>query len=113
MNWIIRNTKKLEFHTNLTELLRPIFEDLKTCTWVLSDLDFIAHEEIPIEFGEDYYILEQEDFEKLAKARVQIIWGVISAIPKMKLSSLIKIIYHTSKGMMMFGKMEIYNCQTL
>ena len=82
MNWIIRKTDKLEFHTNLTELLRPIFEDLKTCNWVLSDLDFIAHEEIPIEFGEDYYILEQEDFEKLAKARVQIIWGVISAIPK-------------------------------
>ena len=82
MNWIIGNTDKLEFHTNLTELLHPIFEDLKNCNWVLSDLDFIAHEEISIEFGEDYYILNEKEFEKLAKARVQIIWGVISGIPK-------------------------------
>lgn len=82
MNWILRKTDKLEFHTNLTELLHPIFEDLKNFNWVLSDLDFIAHEEIPIEFGEDYYILDEKEFEKLAKARVQIIWGVISAIPK-------------------------------
>ncbi|TDO71071.1 hypothetical protein EV143_11063 [Flavobacterium chryseum] len=82
MNWILKNTDKLEFHTSLTELLYPIFEDLKNCNWVLSDLDFIAHEEITIEFGKEYYILDEKDFEKFAKAKVQIIWGVISAIPK-------------------------------
>lgn len=29
MNWIIRNTDKLKFHTNLEVLLKPIENDIK------------------------------------------------------------------------------------
>lgn len=82
MNWVIRSTKNLEFHTNLTKLLSPIYDELKSCNWILSDLDFITHEDIPIIFSEDIYVLDSKTFEKFLKADVQIIWGVISAIPK-------------------------------
>ena len=82
MNWIIRNTNKIEFHTNLKEILKPISTDLDNYNWLLCDLDFISDKKLPINFDEDYYILSNEDFQKIVDSQTQIIWGIISAVPK-------------------------------
>ncbi len=85
MNWIINNTKKLSFHTNLSELLKPIIGHLNSFHWILSDLDFISNEELSINFEKDFFILSNEDFTKLLDSNTQIIWGVICAIQKNEL----------------------------
>lgn len=82
MNWIIRSTKIVEFHTNLHEVLKPIWENLIDYDWVLADLDFTSNQDIPINFDRDYFILEREEFDVIYQSRTQMIWGVISAIPK-------------------------------
>ena len=82
MDWIIRNTKKIEFHTNLREILKPIFEDLENYNWFLCDLDFVTDKSLPINFDEDYFKLTSEEFQKIINSHTQIIWGVISAVPK-------------------------------
>lgn len=82
MNWIIRNTNKIEFHTNLKEILKPISTDLDNYNWLLCDLDFISDKKLPINFDEDYFILNNEDFQRIVDSQTQIIWGVISAVPK-------------------------------
>jgi|UPI0006462CF8 hypothetical protein len=82
MNWIISKTK-VEFHTCLYETLKPIWKDLSEYDWVLTDLDFMPNgNKIPINFDYDYFILNQEQFEPLYNSKVQIIWGIISAVPK-------------------------------
>lgn len=82
MNWVIRSTKKVKFHTNLQEVLKPIWNDLTEYDWILIDLDFITNNEIPINFDHDYFILNQEQFKLLYQSDTQIIWGVISSVPK-------------------------------
>lgn len=77
MNWIIRSIKSLEFHTNLREVLKPIWEDLNEYEWVLADLDFMTDDEIPIHFDEDYFILNRDEFNVIYQSRTQLIWGVI------------------------------------
>ena len=56
MNWIIRNTKKFEFHTYLDEILKPISDDVENYNWILCDLDFMTDKSLPINFDEDYFI---------------------------------------------------------
>ncbi|RKT01595.1 hypothetical protein [Chryseobacterium defluvii] len=82
MNWIIRSTKIVKLHTNLNEILRPVWEDLKEYDWILTDLDFISDDTIPIHFDQDTFILNTKQFEILFNSRTQIIWGIISAVPK-------------------------------
>ena len=82
MNWIIRNTKKIKFHTNLSETLKPILENIENYNWFLCDLDFMADKSLPINFDEDYFKLNNEEFLKIVNSETQIIWGVISAVPK-------------------------------
>ncbi|WP_136669326.1 hypothetical protein [Flavobacterium sp. H122] len=82
MNWIIRNTKKIKFHTNLSETLKPILENIENYNWFLCDLDFMSDKSLPINFDEDYFKLNNEEFLKIVNSETQIIWGVISAIPK-------------------------------
>lgn len=82
MNWIIRSTKKVKFHTNLQEVLKPIWNDLTGYDWILTDLDYISDQKIPINFNHDYFVLNQEEFQLLYQSNAQIIWGIISAIPK-------------------------------
>ncbi|SHG30874.1 hypothetical protein [Chryseobacterium vrystaatense] len=82
MNWIIRSIKILEFHTNLREVLKPIWEDLNEYEWVLADLDFMTDDEIPIHFDEDYFILNRDEFNVIYQSRTQLIWGLISAVPR-------------------------------
>ncbi|MET3536227.1 hypothetical protein [Chryseobacterium limigenitum] len=82
MNWIIRSTKIVKLHTNLYEVLKPIWEDLIDYDWVLTNLDFMSDDEIPINFDKDYFVLNSKEFETLYQSRTQIIWGIISAVPK-------------------------------
>lgn len=81
MNWIIRSTKIVELHTNLYEVLKPIWEGLSDYDWVLTDLDFLSDDEISINFDKDYFALNSKEFETLYQSRTQIIWGIISAVP--------------------------------
>ncbi|PIF46725.1 hypothetical protein CLU96_3765 [Chryseobacterium sp. 52] len=80
MNWIIRSTKMVKFHTNLQEVLKPIYDDLKIYDWIMTDLDFIADVSLPINFDFDFFILNPEQFEQIYTNYVQIIWGVIAAV---------------------------------
>jgi len=82
MNWIIKNTSKIDFHTNLKEILKPISTDLDNYNWFLCDLDFITEKTLPINLDENYFILNNKDFQKNVNSQTQIIWGVISAVPK-------------------------------
>ncbi|MFZ4929650.1 hypothetical protein [Chryseobacterium sp. Mn2064] len=81
MNWIIRSTKKVKFHTNLHEVLKPIWNDLAVYKWILTDLDFISDQLLPINFDEDYFILDHPEFEQIYESNTQIIWGILSAVP--------------------------------
>jgi hypothetical protein len=84
MNWIIHKTKKLRCHTLLAELTKPLQPYLKQYKWVFSDLDFITNHlpYLPINFDQDYFILSADDFQKVADGDVQIIWGVLIAVPE-------------------------------
>lgn len=81
MNWIIRSTKKVQFHTNLKEVLKPIWGDLIHYRWVLADLDFISDQPLPINFDKDFFDLDHQEFEQIYQSNTQIIWGIISAVP--------------------------------
>lgn len=81
MNWVIRSTKKVQFHTNLKEVLKPIWGDLIHYRWILTDLDFISDQPLPINFDRDFFDLDYKEFEQLYQSNTQIIWGIIAAIP--------------------------------
>jgi len=81
MNWIIRSTKKVKFHTNLQEVLKPVWEDLTAYKWILTDLDFMPDGTIPINFDNDFFILNHGQFEQIYNSNTQIIWGIIAAVP--------------------------------
>ena len=81
MNWIIRSTKKVKFHTNLQEVLKPIWKDLAFHHWILTDLDFMSDDRIHINFDHDFFILNHQQFETIYKSNTQIIWGIIAAVP--------------------------------
>ncbi|WP_426479424.1 hypothetical protein ACP3T3_08275 [Chryseobacterium sp. CBSDS_008] len=82
MNWIIRTTKKVKFHTNLQEVLKPIWDNLGVYHWILADLEFTPNgQPIPINYDQDFFILNHQQFEQLYKSSPQIIWGIISAVP--------------------------------
>ncbi len=87
MNWIIKNTKKLRYHTNLYNLLASDWIDISEYNWFLSDLDVINYADyegvtLPIDFREDYFTPTIEDFKTVVESDIQIIWGIISAVNK-------------------------------
>lgn len=82
MNWVIQKSDKLEFHTNLKELLKPISQEIESFNWVISDLEFISEKEIPIHHDEDFFVLSNQEFNEVINSNVQFIWGVISGFPK-------------------------------
>jgi hypothetical protein len=40
MNWIIRDSNKMKFHTHLNAVLKPIEDDIKGMKWLVSNLDY-------------------------------------------------------------------------
>ncbi|MTH16277.1 hypothetical protein [Flavobacterium sp. LC2016-01] len=84
MNWIIKNSKKLDYHTNLNNLLNSLWIDISEFNWVVSDLDIVnfSKQELSIDLTKNYSLVKSEDFKKLVETDFQIIWGVISAVKK-------------------------------
>ncbi len=85
MNWVISESKKVKFHTHLNEILKPIIDDISEFNWLLSDLEFTFMEEydyLPININKDYSILSGSEFNIILNADIQIIWGVIIAVPQ-------------------------------
>ncbi|HWW38406.1 hypothetical protein, partial [Pedobacter sp.] len=65
MNWIIRDSDKIEFHTHLNIILSPIIDDIKEMNWLISDLEYhntIPIENLPVDYEQDYFILSSEQF---------------------------------------------------
>jgi hypothetical protein len=84
VNWIIRNTNKLKYHTDLSVLLEPIKEDIKELKWLISDLDINTSEmeKLPINHEKDWFLISSREMEMICKTDTQIIWGVFSGVDK-------------------------------
>ncbi|MBW1656954.1 hypothetical protein [Flavobacterium quisquiliarum] len=82
MNWIIQKTEKLEFHTDLKELLKPIQKEIEYYNWVISDFEFISDKELPIHHEEDFFVLSSQEFNDILNSQTQFIWGIICGFPK-------------------------------
>ena len=84
MNWIIKNTQKLKFHTNLGELLQPIKNDLTEYDWIVADIEVNTSQltTIPINNQDEWFRLTFSEMTTLMQADAQIIWGAFSAIPE-------------------------------
>jgi hypothetical protein len=84
MNWILRYSNKMPFHTHLNAILKPIMNNIKDWSWLISDLDYFPDTitNLPVDFERDYFILSSKDFQTLVDANPQIIWGVILGMPR-------------------------------
>ncbi len=49
--------------------------------WIVTDMDFISEQPLPINFDENFFVLDNPEFEKLYQSNTQMIWGIISAVP--------------------------------
>jgi hypothetical protein len=80
----------MEFHTHLNEVLKPIMDDIKDWSWLISDLDYFPDTitNLPVDFKHDYFILSAKEFQTLVDANPQIIWGVVLGIPS---TSILKV----------------------
>lgn len=81
MNWIIKNSHKLDFHTDLSKIFEPLKNELKDYKWVINDIDFMSDDILPINLDEDYFILNDLELNKILNVHTQFIWGIISAVP--------------------------------
>lgn len=84
MNWIIQQTEKLNFHTDLKELLKPIQKEIESYNWLISDFEFISNQEISINHDRDFFVLSNQEFNEILNSQTQFIWGVIIGFPKNK-----------------------------
>ncbi len=84
MNWIIENTDKFEYHTNLNILLEPIKDAIQEFKWLITDLEINTKEleRLPINQEKDWFLISAEEMEMIRNSDIQIIWGVFSAINK-------------------------------
>jgi hypothetical protein len=83
MNWILRKSNKFDYHTNLTEIVKPIFDDIADLNWLVADLEYCGFDgdSLPINMDNDYFILNSDEFKTVANTDMQIIWGVFVGIP--------------------------------
>jgi len=83
MNWIIRNTSKLKFHTNLKVLLMPIENEINDLKWLISDLEINTSEmeKLPINHEKDWFLISATEMNIIRDTDTQIIWGAFSGIP--------------------------------
>ncbi len=82
MNWIIQNTNKLKYHTNLNVLLEPIKDDITDLKWLISDLDINTSEmeKLPINHEKDWFLISSHEMKRICETDTQIVWGVFSGI---------------------------------
>ncbi|HEY2581757.1 MAG TPA: hypothetical protein VGI43_08125 [Mucilaginibacter sp.] len=84
MNWIINKSKKLRYHTDLTVLFKPIYDDIENYNWIISDFEFNGSpnfSSLPINYDHDYFILTPAQFKMIVDTDIQTIWGVILGVP--------------------------------
>ncbi len=83
MNWILRKSNKFDYHTNLKEIVKPIFDDIANLNWIVADLEFTIWDDSkpPINMEEDHMLLDPAGFKILADADAQIVWGAFIGIP--------------------------------
>lgn len=87
MNWVLKKSKKYNYQTDLAAVLKPLDSYVDRYNWFITDVEYIdlraAFDSLlPINLDEDYFILSPSDFRKLLSIDLQIIWGVVLAIPK-------------------------------
>ena len=84
MNWIIKNTNKLRYHTDLYNLLKPIENEIKDLKWLVSDIEIIQSntEKLPIDNNEKHFLISSREMDIIRKNNTQIVWGVFSGIDK-------------------------------
>lgn len=84
MNWIIKNTSKLKYHTNLNVLLKPIENDIQNLKWLVSDLEIITSkaELLPIDNKKDWFLISSQQMKTICQTDTQIVWGVFSGMDK-------------------------------
>ena len=84
MNWIISKSEKIEFHTNLSAVLKPIEKFLEDYQFFVSDYLFKSESNnLPFQnFSSNYEILSAEDFKKILQEEVQFMWLYLAAVPK-------------------------------
>lgn len=82
MNWIIKSTDKLIFHTNLDILLKPIENEIKDLKWLISDLEINTSEmdKLPINNKNNSFLISATEMDIIRKTDTQIVWGVFSGI---------------------------------
>ncbi|OWU90259.1 hypothetical protein DBB36_07485 [Flavobacterium sp. WLB] len=78
MNWIIQHTDKLDFHTDLKALLKPILSEIESFKWLISDFQFISDKTLPIHHEKDFFDLTSKEFNEILNSNTQLIWGVLS-----------------------------------
>lgn len=82
-DWILYGGRTFPFHTHLQEVLVPIRNDIKDFKWFLSDIDYVADSaDIPINFYQDHFILNKDEFQGLLSHNIQFIWGSILGFPR-------------------------------
>ena len=83
MDWILYGGQTFSFHTDLQKVLTPIRKDIGEFKWFLSDIDYMADSSnISINRDQDYFILNETEFEDLLSHDIQFIWGSILGFPR-------------------------------
>lgn len=82
MNWIIKNSDKLEYHTHLGILLEPIKEAITALKWLIADVDMNTAEleKLPIDHEREWFLISSDEMKNICKSDTQFIWGVFSGI---------------------------------
>lgn len=91
MNWVLNSESNVDYHTNLSQILKPINNNIQNFNWLLSNLEYtvlnLYQKELPIDFEKSHFLLSSSEFDIILKTDIQIIWGVIIAISdKVKLN---------------------------
>lgn len=87
MTIILENTDQVEFHTDLSKLVKPFKDKFRSLNWLLTDLDFIILD--AEEYGEVYkldnekpaIIYTGDELSNIIENRkIQFVWGVLTGI---------------------------------
>ncbi|WP_448702486.1 hypothetical protein ACFGVR_09050 [Mucilaginibacter sp. AW1-3] len=83
MNWVIRYSDKIKFHTHLHEVLAPLREEIKDYNWIITDVETGPYPEgFLINREDECFILSPAQFDQVLNADVQFYWGMILGVPK-------------------------------
>jgi hypothetical protein len=87
MNWIIKESNKLRWKTDLKVLFAPLIDDIDNYNWLVADLEYQLLStpdksvDLHVDLEQDYFILSSAQLKKIIYSDIQIIWGVFLAIP--------------------------------